>query len=173
MKTLDKIISWYFKNEIAIMKAICSNFVDNLLNTLEQYDNYQNKEMKLIEIYFFILTFISHIFFSKRPNTYKNNKIFDLFLGEIFIELCLIYNIDKIKFKKAANEFIINYRDRNKIYIASLISDLYKNHTLYSETIFEFMLHLYDEIGSDELNKIRIPIALQLSALIAECSDCL
>lgn len=159
------------KNEITIMKEICSNYVDNILNMLEENDGLKNKKLRLIEIYFFILSFISYVFFIKKSKSYQNDQIFKLLLSDIFDKTCSIYQINSIDLKKAANEFIVHYNDRKNQYISSYNSDLARHHTIYSETIFDFLLNLYAEIDYDERVKITIPLALQLMSLIATCYD--
>lgn len=171
MNFLDKFSSWYFKDKITLMKEICFYSVDNIINTLEQHDDFKNKEMRLIEVYFFVLSFISHIFFLKNSKTYANNQIFKLFLSDIFNKTCSIYRIDSTNLKKAANEFIIHYNDRKNRYIASFISDLNRHQFIFSETIHDFILNLYAEIDSNEINKITVPFGLQLSFLITTCND--
>ncbi|MGB8990487.1 MAG: hypothetical protein WCD80_00370 [Desulfobaccales bacterium] len=159
------------KNDIIIMKETCFNYVDSILNTLEQYDDFKNKKIRVIEIYFFILSFISYIFYTKRSNSYVNNQTFKLFLSEVFGKICSIYRINSMDLKKGANEFILHYNDRKNQYIASFNSDLTRHQAIYSETIFDFLLNLYTEIDHDELVKITIPLALQLTSLIATCHE--
>jgi hypothetical protein len=171
MNLFKKFSSRYFKNKNTLMKDICNSFVDNIINILDQNGDLKNKEFKLIEVYFFALSFISHIFFLKNANTSNSNRIFDLFLSDIFIKMCGIYRIDSANLEKGTNEFILHFDDRKDRYIASFLSDLSKHQNIFSDTICDFILHLYEEIDSNALDKLKIPFSLQLSQLITTCSD--